>query len=173
MGYRAIFRLPLFEFISSLRIAKAAFRHISLSHFSTHHLFTYLDLATFLIDNMGKRHNRKRTRSRPRHRDGGNAQIIQHIRSDSVDTTSSQSTINAPLQHTYQQPPGAFPANHWHQKYSAWQARLRLEQEREQEVEMQRLRIFGGMPGDEVSLLEPMLKVVTDLFDGFTDYDDP
>lgn len=39
---------------------------------------------------------------------------------------------------------------------------------------MQRLRIFGGLPGeDEVSLLEPMLKVVTDLFGGFTDYDDP
>lgn len=65
------------------------------------------------------------------------------------------------------------PANHWHQTYFAWQDRLRSEQEREREVEAQRLRIFGGEPGDEVTLLEPMLKVVTDLFDGFTDYEDP
>lgn len=63
--------------------------------------------------------------------------------------------------------------DHWHNTYGAWQDRLRIEHEREQEVEMQRLRIFGGMPGDEVSLLEPMLKVVTDLFDGFYDYEDP
>lgn len=38
---------------------------------------------------------------------------------------------------------------------------------------MQRLRMFGGEPGDDVSLLEPMLRVVTDLFDGATDYEDP
>lgn len=63
--------------------------------------------------------------------------------------------------------------NPWQQTYHAWQDRLQLERERDHEVEMQRLRIFGGEPGDEVSLLEPMMKVVTDLFDGFTDYQDP
>lgn len=40
-------------------------------------------------------------------------------------------------------------------------------------METQRLRVFGGMPEDEICLLEPMLKVVTDLFDGETDYEDP
>lgn len=40
-------------------------------------------------------------------------------------------------------------------------------------MEAQRLRFFGGEAGDEVSLLAPMLKVVTDLFDGMTDYEDP
>jgi hypothetical protein len=63
--------------------------------------------------------------------------------------------------------------NHWHQTYGAWQYRLRQEQARVQEVESQRLRIFGGLPEDETSLLEPMLKVVTDLFDGYYDYEDP
>lgn len=65
------------------------------------------------------------------------------------------------------------PREHWHQTYLAWQARQDTERERQEEVEIQRVRIFGGMPGDETSLLEPMLKVVTDLFDGFTDYEDP
>ncbi|KAF2849131.1 hypothetical protein T440DRAFT_138261 [Plenodomus tracheiphilus IPT5] len=130
---------------------------------------------------MGKRHNRKRTRSRPRHRDGGNAQIkIQHVRSDSMNTTSSISTntsscSSSTFQHLQQYPVTAAhsTASHWHQTYLAWQDRQRINQEREYEVEIQRLRIFGGVPGDETSLLEPMLKVVTDLFDGFTDYDDP
>jgi hypothetical protein len=40
-------------------------------------------------------------------------------------------------------------------------------------MEAHRLRIFGGEAGDEISLLEPMLRVVTDLFDGMTDYEDP
>lgn len=65
------------------------------------------------------------------------------------------------------------PSEHWHQTYTAWQHRLRDEQERERITEAQRLRFFGGEAGDEVSLLEPMLKVVTDLFDGMTDYEDP
>lgn len=40
-------------------------------------------------------------------------------------------------------------------------------------MEMQRLHYFGGEPGEEVSLLEPMLQVVMNLFDGNTDYEDP
>jgi len=40
-------------------------------------------------------------------------------------------------------------------------------------MEAQRLRFFGGEVGEEVSLLEPMLKVVMDLFDGDIDYQDP
>jgi hypothetical protein len=119
---------------------------------------------------MGKRHNRKRTRSRPRHRDGTNQQQ-PHFRSGSVDTTTSTSTTNS-FQHPHF-PAATQPADHWHQTYFAWQNRLRFEQQREGAMEMHRLRMFGGLPGDEVSLLEPMLKVVTDLFDGRTDYEDP
>lgn len=39
-------------------------------------------------------------------------------------------------------------------------------------AEAQRLRIFGGEIGDEVSLCAPMLQVVTGLFGGL-DYEDP
>jgi len=68
--------------------------------------------------------------------------------------------------------------------YSAWQTRnhIRVEQEKEaqrarleqeQAMDARRLQIFGGEPGDETSLFEPMLRVVTDLFDGKIDYEDP
>jgi len=126
---------------------------------------------------MGKRHNRKRTRSRPRNRDNSNTttQLKAHIRSESVSTTSS--TLSATS--SCFQPHGYLLANapsaHWQQTYNAWQNRLRVQQEQqqEQELETQRLRIFGGLPEDERCLMEPMLKVVTDLFDGFFDYEDP
>ena len=121
---------------------------------------------------MGKRHNRKRTRSRPRHRDGKTLQNA-HVRSHSVDTTSSNSTINSSFHYPAYYPITNTPANHWHQTYSAWQDRLRLEEKRQEALETQRLRYFGGEPGEEVSLLEPMLQVVMELFDGNTDYEDP
>jgi len=63
------------------------------------------------------------------------------------------------------------PTPDWHQTYSAWQTRQRIQQE--QMMEAHRLRFFGGEAGEEVSLLEPMLKVVMDLFDGDIDYEDP
>ena len=44
---------------------------------------------------------------------------------------------------------------------------------REKALEAQRVRFFGGEAGEDISLLEPMLKVVTDLFGGGTDYEDP
>lgn len=121
---------------------------------------------------MGKRHNRKRTRSRPRHRDGNSTnQNIQHVRSDSFNTISSQST-NFPYLPTYA-PITDISADHWHQQYSAWQKRIQIEQERAKAVESHQLRVFGGEPGDEDSLFEPMMKVVTDLFDGYDDFGYP
>jgi hypothetical protein len=123
---------------------------------------------------MGKRHNRKRTRSRPRHRDG-NPQNQNHTRSISIDTTSSQATNYSSFE---PRAPSFLPiannhGDHWQETYSAWQHRLRVEHVRQQELETQRLRYFGGEYGEEVSLLEPMLQVVMDLFDGNTDYEDP
>ncbi|KAF9695331.1 hypothetical protein EKO04_006510 [Ascochyta lentis] len=122
---------------------------------------------------MGKRHNRKRTRSRPRHRDSSNPNPnMRPFRSHSVDTASSQSTVTSSYLPVH--PPIAnIPADHWHQTYFAWQNRIRFEQERAKAMESQQLRIFGGEPGDEVSLFEPMMKVVTDLFDGYDDFGYP
>lgn len=127
------------------------------------------------LRNMSKRHNRKRTRSRPRHRDGGKAQS-NHVRTLSVDTHSSfSSTSNSfPQSQNLNSSIVTAPANHWHQTYLAWQdRRIQYEQQRERALEAQRVRFFGGEAGDDNSLLEPMLKVVTDLFDGHTDFEDP
>ncbi|KAF2203483.1 hypothetical protein GQ43DRAFT_366837 [Delitschia confertaspora ATCC 74209] len=113
---------------------------------------------------MSKRHNRKRTRSRPRHRDVGKTHP-PHPRINSFNITPH-----------YSFPSPYFPlpvqsAGHWHQTYSSiWQDRLH--QEYEKQWEAHRLRFFGGEAGEEASLLEPMLKVVTDLFDGNLDYED-
>ena len=52
----------------------------------------------------------------------------------------------------------------------------RAQREREQMLELRAdsLRFFGPhLNDDEVSLIEPMLKVVKDLFDGDIDYEDP
>jgi hypothetical protein len=65
-------------------------------------------------------------------------------------------------------------------QYSQWQDRAREQQQnqimREQQeaaaAEAQRLLIFGGEAGDEVSLCAPMLSVVMNLFNGRLDYED-
>ncbi|KAF2657664.1 hypothetical protein K491DRAFT_714315 [Lophiostoma macrostomum CBS 122681] len=118
---------------------------------------------------MSKRHNRKRTRSRPRHRDAGKAHS-NHTRTLSKDTNTSYSSNNSSFRQSYI-PVAQRSADHWNQTYNAWQKRLQYEQQ--QALEAQRVRFFGGEVGDEVSLLEPMLRVVTDLFDGDIDYEDP
>jgi hypothetical protein len=118
---------------------------------------------------MSKRHNRKRTRSRPRHRDASKAHP-NHTRTLSTDTNTSHSSNNSSVRPSYI-PITQRSANHWNQTYDAWQNRLQHEQQ--QALEAQRVRFFGGEVGDEVSLLEPMLRVVTDLFDGDIDYEDP
>jgi hypothetical protein len=100
-------------------------------------------------------------------------QIINHTRSESVSTTSSTLSATSSCFHPRSHHIANATANHWQQTYTAWQTRLRLQEEQEQELETQRLRIFGGLPEDERTLMEPMLKVVTDLFDGFYDYEDP
>jgi hypothetical protein len=82
-----------------------------------------------------------------------------------MDTNSSGYSTSS-FQHF---PTANAPPHYWHQTYTAWQDRIRQEQERER-IEM---RFFGGEVGDEISLIKPMLKVVTDLFDGKDDYEDP
>ncbi|KAF1986308.1 hypothetical protein K402DRAFT_421166 [Aulographum hederae CBS 113979] len=147
---------------------------------------------------MGSRHNRKRTRSRPRNRNS-------HLSRDSttlsdISISSSPSSLTHPLANPgtpsskHPSPSDRFSAQHWHQQYAAWQARLQhqtqtrqqlqhlqeqqraqrlaREREKEAEVEMQTLRMFGGERGEDGSLCEPMLKVVMGLF-GDVDYEDP
>lgn len=76
-----------------------------------------------------------------------------------------------PIQHS---------ASHWESQWDQWQDRIRQQSMQKQHrehheamaAEAQRLRIFGGETGDEVSLCAPMLQVVMGLFGGL-DYEDP
>jgi hypothetical protein len=116
---------------------------------------------------MGARHNRKRTRSRPRNR-------LSPQKSRSFVNLSNTSALS-PTSLSNQR-----PSTNWHVQYSQWQDRAREQQQtqimREQQeaiaAEAQRLLIFGGEAGDEVSLCAPMLSVVMNLFNGRLDYED-
>lgn len=113
---------------------------------------------------MGQRHNRKRIRSRPRRRNRNR------------DSTSSATSFYSPSPSPFQLagfnlPPTSCPA--WYDLYPPWPSRSWSDYQRHEDaIEAQRLRIFGGEAGDEVSLCEPMLRVVMDLFDDI-DYVDP
>ncbi|QDS77670.1 hypothetical protein FKW77_003348 [Venturia effusa] len=114
---------------------------------------------------MGARHNRKRTRSRPRDRTTSNQPLRPFSNFSNPIGFSTISNSH----------------DHWHQQYSQWQDRskaqqqLQTQRERKEAMaaETQRLRIFGGEIGDEMSLCAPMLQVVMGLFNGRLDYEDP
>ena len=122
---------------------------------------------------MGSRHNRKRTRSRPRNRS-------RKSPSASVSPLIQSNPSSFPVSPFTQR-----PANHWHQQYSQWQERLKQQKALQDQhtkardsyesamMEVERLRMFGGEAGDEVSLCAPMLDVVMTLFNGNIDYQDP
>jgi len=121
---------------------------------------------------MGSRHNRKRTRSRPRNRCRKSPSA-----SASPLVQSSPSFPVSPLAQR--------PANFWHQPYSQLQERLKQQKALQEQhmkardsyeramMEVEQLRMFGGEAGDEVSLCKPMLDVVMTLFNGNIDYKDP
>ncbi|KAL1388937.1 hypothetical protein HDK64DRAFT_253515 [Phyllosticta capitalensis] len=115
---------------------------------------------------MGQRHNRRRTRSRPRNR------------------TPSQNNIQFPQMAQIFSSPPAFPPTAsayfrpFHPLASTWStypAKLQRYHHYPKAIdnlETQTLRMFGGEAGDGQSLCAPMLKVVMDLFNDI-DYVDP
>jgi hypothetical protein len=127
--------------------------------------------SNYTIQNMGARHNRKRTRSRPRNRLSSPSQSPR-----SLSISSAPSDISVDFDSLL---PAQQTADHWQSQWMQWQDRLRqqdsMKQQRERTeamaAEAQRLHIFGGEMGDDVSLCAPMLQVVTGLFGGL-DYDD-
>lgn len=119
---------------------------------------------------MGSRHNRKRTRSRPRNR------LASKSSSFTYQDLPYQSIPSVSALPNHQR-----PASYWQQQYAVWQARQSLAhqglaQRRDTNIaslDQQRMRMFGGSVEDEESLCAPMLQVVLDLFNGSIDYEDP
>lgn len=121
---------------------------------------------------MGQRHNRRRVRSRPRHR--RNNRYNTSISSISS-TNSSASTFTIPKFSCTALPicgptlPSYRPDQPWQ-----WQLNGQVPPQSAQDSfwALEQRRIYGGEPGDEEGLCAPMLQVVLDLFNG-VDYEDP
>jgi len=115
---------------------------------------------------MGSKHNRKRTRSRPRNRKRRPSPLTQSTSTFSPSSYSPRST------------------SYWQQPSLQLQERIKVQRVCQQQqanacenyeraMEAERVRMFGGEAGDEVSLCAPMLDVVMTLFNGNVDYEDP
>lgn len=124
---------------------------------------------------MGQRHNRRRTRPRSRNRSITAVECFQVGFPDSAPPTVFRSNFIAPRslpsnsaacvsREPYQIP----PAQIWHHGYMAWQKRERKMRLDAARLEAEQCRLFGGEPGDDVSLCYRMLEYFDRL-----DYIDP
>ncbi|KAJ5919460.1 hypothetical protein N7454_009295 [Penicillium verhagenii] len=98
---------------------------------------------------MGQRHNRRRTRPRS----SLHSNIRQDYLSSSISPATSHST--ACIQRGT---PVPIPAPTWHYGYSAWQIRETKPQLQLGGLEDEQYRLFGGEPGDDVTLCYRMLE---------------
>lgn len=124
----------------------------------------------YVLLRMGQRHNRRRTRPRSSHRSSLNQDIPGSPVNQSVSSPSgspllasssiwSSTTVIEPSSPLCisRGSPGPAPAPTWHYGCTAWQIRdatSRLDQG----FEAEQYRLFGGEPGDDVTLCYRMLE---------------
>ncbi|CAI7671849.1 hypothetical protein N7533_005946 [Penicillium manginii] len=125
---------------------------------------------------MGQRHNRRRTRPRSRNQSSdshgiyANTSLLQPLASPSLVPSStwispspSISSESPPTNYTTPaciSPGSPVPANlapTWHSGYTAWQIRDNVSRANGG-LEAEQCRLFGGEPGDDVSLCYRMLE---------------
>jgi len=109
---------------------------------------------------MGQRHNRRRTRPRSTHRiiQDGLAHPISPIPAPRTPQNTYRDLVsadNSPCSSPGS--PAATLAPSWHNGYTAWQTRERPSR-LESGLEEEQCRLFGGEPGDDVSLCYRMLE---------------
>lgn len=113
---------------------------------------------------MGQRHNRRRTRPRSHHRTISQDTPASVNSSPSLADSSSTRRLSESIPAIHQPvaciSPGSpvlTPAPIWHYGYTTWQIR---ESSRLQPrgLEAEQCRLFGGEPGDDVSLCYRMLE---------------
>lgn len=125
------------------------------------------------LSRMGQRHNRRRTRPRSRHCNsislGTPDSTISQAFSPPLATPSSiwspHTTSTEPVAANYQSAtcishgsPVLVPAPIWHYGYTAWRIRETAAQRKTGRLEAEQCRLFGGEPGDDVSLCDRMLE---------------
>ncbi|KKZ66504.1 hypothetical protein EMCG_07748 [[Emmonsia] crescens] len=113
---------------------------------------------------MGQKHNRRRTRPRPRHR--LNVPLNQNSTPLTVlpshqllcDPTGSTTLLYSPSPYIFQSSQPSPVAQQWQNRYAAWQNRERRQIQEAGKLEAEQFRLFGGEPGDDVALCYRMLE---------------
>ncbi|KAL6252950.1 hypothetical protein RBB50_000669 [Rhinocladiella similis] len=117
---------------------------------------------------MAHKHNRRRIR--PRNRNN-----ILHLTWDITEHTASSPQPSAPypsalpktqptqpqpaLPLTLRNPSANLTSKNWHNRYVAWQNRDLAQKREAIKLEAEQIKLFGGEPGDDVTLCYKMLEV--------------
>ncbi|KAL1860870.1 hypothetical protein Plec18170_001384 [Paecilomyces lecythidis] len=114
---------------------------------------------------MGQKHNRRRTRPRSRNRSNKSVSStdstlppVNLVYTPDQTTHSAQSS---PALSTACVSPSYLPVTlplQWHDGYKEWRTRERRLRKEAAEMEAEQCRLFGGVPGDDVSLCYRMLE---------------
>lgn len=116
---------------------------------------------------MGQRHNRRRTRPRSHHRNNlrQDTPVSTVLSSSSLATPWSPNTLPESLSVNQSTAacispgyPVSLPAPTWHYGYTEWPVREASPQLESGRLEAEQCRLFGGKPGDDVSLCYRMLE---------------
>jgi hypothetical protein len=99
------------------------------------------------------RHNRRRTR-------GGSKLASCLYTRDEIESPSLPTDIPPVAPHTRQT---KLTADHWHNRYMAWQLRDKQYREEKARIEAEQRRICGGEAGDDVGLCYRMMEYFTSL----------
>jgi hypothetical protein len=106
---------------------------------------------------MGQRHNRRRTRPRSINRIESLAYPASPIPAPRIPQINYCDLVSADSPCSSLGSPAATLAPSWHNGYTAWQTRERRSR-LESGLEEEQCRLFGGEPGDDVSLCYRMLE---------------
>ncbi|KAL2001422.1 hypothetical protein VTN02DRAFT_1779 [Thermoascus thermophilus] len=116
---------------------------------------------------MGQKHNRRRTRPRSRHQNGISIDPPLPPVTISNATIPVVSDTQPPSTYRSSSLSSAFPSRDcspmpsallWHNRHMVWQARERKQRLEAARLEAEQCRLFGGEPGDDVSLCYRMLE---------------
>ncbi|KAJ5091316.1 hypothetical protein NUU61_006186 [Penicillium alfredii] len=118
---------------------------------------------------MGQRHNRRRTRPRSKRnsltQDATAVNLINHASASLVVIPSNSSCESLPAGTnslaaciSRGSPAPVTLAPIWHSGYTAWQTRERTSRLEASGLETEQCRLFGGEPGDDLSLCDRMLE---------------
>jgi hypothetical protein len=108
---------------------------------------------------MGQKHNRRRNRRpRSRPRTSKNARPQPSFPVTAAGRSNAGHATFPPMMSAPHNPMPVLPAPHWHNGYAAWDSRERRPLPATMNLELERCRLFGGEPGDDVALCYRMLE---------------